>query len=293
MGMNWAFHVFLLLSSLVLCSCSTSLQLSCLAPSKVGLERGTTLVLNSSHATSLTKELTEELEKCDFYALSSSGEYTLELNDVQVNSTIPPHIAPDEAGIEDSETTFSAQIILRRNKDNWNLFCKQYSKETQGAFADTSALCRMITQDLCPHRLIYEESLNPPSQNVQFEQALAHCNNQQWENAAAVLENATAEPETLYFLGLIERQLGHFDKSTELFNMAFRQKNDQRYTLAAAVNEALKGAESQALKELKREAKDRDLALPVFRKPNDISLPDFFFAAILETVIPVPLPLNL
>ena len=151
--MNRAFHIILLLSSLVLCSCSTCLQLSCLAPSKVGLERGTTLVLNPSHATSLTKELAEELENCDFYTLSSSGDYTLELNNVQENTTIPPHTAPDEAGIEDQETSITTQIILRRNKDNTNLFCKQYSKETKEAFADTSALCRMITQDLCPHPL--------------------------------------------------------------------------------------------------------------------------------------------
>lgn len=156
--------------------------------------------------------------------------------------------------------------------------------------ADFDDLCQDICKDLCPHRVTYQEKVNPPAGNPFFEQAVECCRAGHWDTAAPLARKAVvlqpAELETHYLLGLIQRELGYYKASSECFRQA--QRAD-----AALYNSALEAGEAQALKQLRLSPADRswkhDPHLHSFKRNKEIPLSEFILMGILEAASPVPL----
>lgn len=285
--------ILLCLLMLLLVSCSTQIQMTCLAPSRTGLVQGSTLTIQHEEtvtARQVGRKLASELQESGFYTIGADGEYLLTLDTVNEN-TWTTSSDKEEMGINDSETDISASILLSRKDSGKTIFAGSYSQNTDGDWGDIEGLCRAICKDLCPHRVTYSAKLNPPTGNPFFEQAVECCQAGQWEAAAPLARKAVelqpAELETHYLLGLIERELGHYKASSECFRQA--QRAD-----AVRYNSVMEAGEAQALKQLRLSPTDRSWKhaprLHSFRMKTEMPFSEFLLRAILQTASPVPLP---
>lgn len=285
--------ILLCLLMLLLVSCSTQIQMTCLAPSRTGLLQGSTLTIQHEEtvtARQVGRKLASELQESGFYTIGADGEYLLTLDKVNEN-TWTTSSDKEEMGINDSETDISASVLLSRKDSGKSIFAGSYSQNTDGDWGDIDGLCRDICKDLCPHRVTYSAKLNPPTGNPFFEQAVECCQAGQWEASAPLARKAVAlqpaEQETHYLLGLIERELGHYKASSECFRQA--QRAD-----AVWYNSVMEAGEAQALKQLRLPPTDRswkhDPRLHSFRMHTEMPFSEFLLRAILQTASPVPLP---
>lgn len=282
-----------LLIQLLLISCSTQIQMTCLVPSRTGLTKGSTLSIRhdeNATARQLSQTLSDALTGTGFYTIRPDGEYQLILNNVS-ELTWSGNPSEDALGQEVKETDLSAGVQLRRKGATQCFYAAGYRQSTDGDFADFDGLCRDICKDLCPHRVTYQEKLTPPAANPFFEQAVERCQAGQWEAAAPLARKAVelqpAEQETHYLLGLIERELGHYQASSECFRKAQRADAVQDNSIPQA-------GEARALKQLKLSPTDRSwkhsTRLHSYRMHKNTPLSEDLLMAILEITSPVPLP---
>lgn len=279
---------------LMLVSCSTQIQLTCLSPSESGLVKGSSLTIRhhpSSTARKVSEYLTRELQQNGFYTLAPEGEYLLMLDHASEHTGTAPHINEDEAGTFNRETDICARIRLSRKSTGTTIYTKHYCQRADGEWADMDGLCRLIVKDLLPHRITYYETLKPPANNPFFTQSVKCCHDGQWESAAQLARKAIAlqpdELETHHLLGLIERELGHYQASSDCFQRAQRPN-------AARDNSILQKAETVALHELRLQPGDRSwkhhTQLHSYRKKKETTMAEFLGGAILESLSPAPLP---
>lgn len=294
MARSVSLFLCVLLLQMLLVSCSTRIQMTCLLPSRTGLTKGSTLSIqhddNSATARQLSRTLTAALNETGFYTIKPDGEYLLTLNNVREHTRTrnPGEYA---VGADERETDLSVGIQLCRKGAAQCFYAAGYRQSSEGDVADFDSLCHDICKDLCPHRVTYQEKINPPAGNPFFEQAVECCRAGHWDTAAPLARKAVllqpAELETHYQLGLIQRELGYYKASTECFRQA--QRAD-----AVQYNSALQTSETQALKQLRLSPTDRswkhDPLLHSYRKHKEIPLSEFILMGILEAASPVPLP---
>ena len=274
------------LCTLAFAACSTQIQLSCTAPSCVGLEKGSKLEIQASNSDvgrKIQQTLIEELQHGGFYTLCDSGDYVLKLTDSEEHTWGSVFSNPFDDDELEETTEVETRISLSSRKSNVFGYSRTYSVSTEGMVADVESLCHNISQDLQPHRLSYKEELNAPVHNPSFKQAVNYAQGGVWQIARqhAILATRITplEPETHYLLGLIERQLGDFEASDACFLQANKLKADVRYTAALKLNKLMQRGLQNARFQLKLKEGEpfNPKTLPAYYKPADKPWAQIFF----------------
>ena len=281
------------LSALMLVSCSTHIQLSCTTPSCVGLVKGSKLEIqagNSDVGRRIQQTLIEELQRGDFYTICDSGDYVLTLTDSKEHTWGSLSSTPFGDDELEGTTEIETRISLSSRENNIYGYSQAYSVSSDGMEADVEMLCHNIAQDLQPHRLLYREKLTVPAHNPSFVQAVDCAQGGVWQLAHQHATQATLqsplEPEVHYLLGLIERQLGHFEASDACFRQAHQLKADARYTEAIELNKLMrKGLQNARFQlNLKEDAPFNPKTLPAYHKSAGNPWTQVFFPMNLQNI---------
>lgn len=239
------YHLFCLLS-LILTSCGTQIQLTCVAPSCVGLKKGTSLEIlaaDTGISGEIRNTLTQELQQGGFYRFIPSADYQLSITETDETTRITPGVGIIVDFYVDEETELATRITLRKRNDAAYGYSRDYKVTTDGFHGDITELCHEIASDLQPHRIIYTEKVYAPSGNSHVAQAVRYCQGGAWQLAAKSAQKAAQEspdePEVHYLQGLIERQLEHFDTAEACFLNASKLNPDARYTEAIKANKLM------------------------------------------------------
>ena len=227
-----------------LSSCSVQIQMTCIAPSRVGLYKGDTLEIQArSHLGNKVREqLTRELQQGGIYTFKENADYQLRLENVREHTWSNKAIAEDDDELFE-ETELSAWLYLTKKSGGPYGYAYKYTITTDGADSDIEGLCQDIARDLQPHRILYTEELDTPEGNPAFKQAADYCQAGMWQHAARIAEKAVQltphEPEAHYLQGLIQRQLENYAASDTCFGKAYQLKPDARYAKAIKINKLM------------------------------------------------------
>lgn len=284
---------FVLVMGLLLTSCATQIQMTCIVPSKVALRKGSSLEIQANDSgigREVRDTLIQELLNGGFYSIRPGATNLLRLqNTAEYTWTYTPADGSQEI-IPDDETELRTRLILTSREHPAYRYEHVYSITTDGFRGDVRGLCHDIAADLQPHRLIYKESVHAPAGNPYFEQAVECCRGDLWQRAAHLAEQAVnltpTEPETHYLHGLILRQLRKFDSSDAAFRKAQQLKPDARYTEAIATNACMKTGEENARFLLNNPTPFYEKTLPVFFKNSDTEWSEIFYKMNLRHITP-------
>ncbi len=290
-------YLLLCLISLALASCGTQIQLTCVAPSRVGLQKGSSLELLSAD-TGISGEvrntLKQELQQGGFYKFTPSADYQLSITDTAESTWVTPGVNIIGDFDTDEETELTTQISLRKRNDAVYGYSRDYKVTTDGLHGDIEELCHEIASDLQPHRIIYTEKVYAPSGNPHVEQAIRYSLGGAWQLAAKSVKLAVqatpGEPEAHYLQGLIERQLEHFDTAETCFRNASRLKPDARYTEAIKTNKLMQMGAGYARMQLNLSATGHSdfnsKTLPAYYRKKNAPWVQIFFHLNLQAVQP-------
>ena len=284
---------FVLAIGLLLTSCATQIQMTCIVPSKVALKKGSALEIQAKDSV-IGKEvrdtLIQELLNGGFYSIRSGATNLLRLENTAEYTWTDSPVSDSHETMPDDETELRTRVILTSRKRPAYRYEHMYSVTTDGFRGDVRGLCHDIAADLQPHRLIYKESVHAPAGNPYFEQAVECCRGDMWQHAAHLADQAVNltpdEPETHYLQGLILRQLRNYEASDAAFRKAQLLKQDARYTEAIATNACMKTGEENARFLLNNPAPFYEKTLPIFYMNSDKEWSEIFYKMNLRHITP-------
>ena len=265
-----------------LSSCGVQIQMSCVAPSRVGLKKGDSLeILAKSHlGNKVRKQLTQELQQGGFYILKENADYRLRLDRVREYTWSNRASAKDEDDTFE-ETELSTWVYLTKSSGGAYGYAYKYTITTDGTYGDIKGLCQDIARDLQPHRLIFTEKVYPPDNNPHFKEATAYCQAGIWQHAAKAAAQAVQltphDAETHYLRGLIERQLENYDVADTCFRKAYQLIPDTRYTEATETNKLMKMGAGYAAQQLNTTLPSNSIPLPTYNKAKNTPWTQIFF----------------
>ena len=272
--------------AVLLSSCAVQIQMTCMVPSRVGLQKGESLAIQGkTHlGEKVQGQLSRELQQGGFYTIKENADYLLRLDKVREN-TLCYHTGTDDDDEVFEETELSTWVYLSRKEGGAYGYAHKYAITTDGASGDVEELCHDIARDLQPHRLIYTEKLAAPEGNPAFEQAADYCKAGMWQHAARAAEAAVQqtphEPEAHYLQGLIQRQLENYTASDICFDKAYQLRPDTRYAEASKINKLMQMGARYVRHQMKFNSSEGAAfnkgTLPAYHKKEDTPWSHLFF----------------
>ena len=242
--------------AMLLCSCSTQIQLEHLEPGAADLVRGSKLSIDSENV-ELTDTLIQQLENERFFHLTPDAKANLYLSNVKTHSYsgLMYHTCTSDAictCVADDYVEAEAQVRVAH--PGILPYVKDFSVTKDTDDSARQALAAEITKALVPHTETRTFRINPASENENLPAAAKACASGNWELgrtlATFAVKRYPTDPEGHFLMGLIERNAGNWKAAAEHMREAIRLRDDTAYKETLAETERLATDTQRALRQL-------------------------------------------